>query len=82
MTQDVEKLFPELEYKGADNPAQNFYDLDNSGFGVLAIKAIQEQQTIIEQQQATIESLTTQILDINQKLNNILIESRQETTSG
>jgi len=35
--QDVEKLFPAFGFKGADNPAQDFYHLDYSGFGMLAL---------------------------------------------
>jgi hypothetical protein len=57
MAQDVEKIFPELVYKGADNPQQEFYHLDYSGFGVIAIKAIQEQQKIIEKQETEIRDM-------------------------
>jgi hypothetical protein len=57
MAQDVEKIFPELVYKGADNPQQEFYHMDYSGFGVIAIIGIQEQQKIIEKQETEIQDL-------------------------
>ena len=46
IAQDVEKLFPNLVVPPNDE-SEN-YTMDYSGFGVLAIKAIQEQQVEIE----------------------------------
>ena len=68
IAQEVEKIFPELVFKGSDNPAQNFYTMDYSGFGVIAIKAIQEQQQIIEQQKNEIDALKKEIELIKKKL--------------
>lgn len=68
IAQEVEKIFPELVFKGSDNPAQDFYTMDYSGFGVIAIKAIQEQQQIIQQQKNEIEVLKKEIEAIKRKL--------------
>ena len=46
MAQDVLPLFPELVGQAEDG----YFALNYSGFGVVAIKAIQEQQEIIETQ--------------------------------
>lgn len=61
IAQEVEKLFPELVFKGSDNPEQEFYSMDYSGFGVIAIKAIQEQQQVIQQQKNDIDTLKNEI---------------------
>lgn len=68
IAQEVEKIFPELVFKGSDNPAQDFYTMDYSGFGVIAIKAIQEQQQIIQQQKNEIDLLKKEIEAIKKKL--------------
>ena len=68
LAQEVEKIFPELVFKGSDNPDQDFYTMDYSGFGVIAIKAIQEQQKIIDKQKAEIYLLKKEIELIKQKL--------------
>ncbi len=57
MAQDVEPLFPELVEINEDG----FYGLNYDGFGVVAIKAIQEQQKIIETQQSEIDQLKNEI---------------------
>lgn len=68
IAQEVEKIFPELVFKGSDNPNQNYYTMDYSGFGVIAIKAIQEQQKIIDKQKTEIDQLKKEIELIKQKL--------------
>lgn len=68
IAQEVEPLFPELVFKGADNPAQDFVTMNYSGFGVLAIKAIQEQQALILQQQQNLNSQQTEIRDLKKQL--------------
>lgn len=55
IAQDVQPLFPELvSYAGEK---QDIMTLNYNGFSVLAIKAIQEQQTLIEELQKRIETL-------------------------
>ena len=54
IAQEVEPLFPEVvSYSEADA----LYGVDYSAFGIIAIKAIQEQQGIIENQQKQIDEL-------------------------
>lgn len=54
IAQDVQKLFPQVV---AHEEGETLLGMDYSKFGVIAIKAIQEQQLIIEKQQAEIDAL-------------------------
>jgi hypothetical protein len=54
VAQDVVPIYPELVNY---NQEDDLYQLNYSGFGVVAIKAIQEQQIIIEDQQKQIDEL-------------------------
>ena len=60
IAQEVQPLFPELT--GLAGEDQSVMTLNYDGFSVLAIKAIQEQQVLIEQLQQRIEMLEEQIL--------------------
>lgn len=53
MAQDVLPLFPELVGQAEDG----YYTLNYAGFGVLAVKALQEQQELINTQQQEIKVL-------------------------
>jgi Chaperone of endosialidase len=58
MAQDVQPLFPELVHQNRDRETNEpFLMMDYSSFGVIAIKAIQEQQTIIDGLQSQIDEL-------------------------
>lgn len=58
IAQEVLPVFPELvSYSEADD----LYGIDYAGFSVVAIKAIQEQQRVIELQQETIDDLTKRL---------------------
>jgi hypothetical protein len=57
VAQDVEKLFPELVSISNDERSPGIYSMNYAGFGVLAIKAIQEQQNEISDLKARIEQL-------------------------
>jgi Chaperone of endosialidase len=58
MAQDVQPYFPELVYQRYDREiTKPLLTMDYSGLGVLAIKAVQEQQTIIQNQQKQIDDL-------------------------
>jgi Chaperone of endosialidase/Collagen triple helix repeat (20 copies) len=58
MAQDVQPYFPELVYQRYDREiTKPVLTMDYSGLGVLAIKAVQEQQTIIQEQQKQIDEL-------------------------
>jgi hypothetical protein len=69
MAQDVQPFFPELVYQRYDRDiTKPLLTMDYSGFGVIAIKAIQEQQRIIETQQEKINSLEGEIQKIRAAL--------------
>jgi hypothetical protein len=58
IAQEVEPLFPELVRAPDPNSEREpYYTLDYSGFGIVAIKALQEQQAVIDAQQAEITEL-------------------------
>jgi hypothetical protein len=58
MAQDVLPYFPELVYQKKDRETKEpFLMMDYSGFGVIAIKAIQEQQELINNLQIQIDEL-------------------------
>ncbi len=57
VAQDVEKFFPELVSVSSDERSPGVYSLNYAGFGVLAIKAIQEQQEVINLLKTRIEQL-------------------------
>ncbi|MEN7547011.1 tail fiber domain-containing protein [Rapidithrix thailandica] len=58
IAQDVLPLFPELvHYSQADD----LYGINYAGFSVIAIKAIQEQQTVMDEQQQTIDDLLKRV---------------------
>jgi uncharacterized protein (DUF1015 family) len=66
VAQDVKELFPGLVHIIADstsgkNDYKDLHAVSYTGFGVLAIKAIQEQQKLIEVLQAKIAALETKI---------------------
>lgn len=77
IAQEVEPLFPELVFKGSDNPAQDFLTMNYSGFGVLAIKAIQEQQAMIQQQQVSLSSQQKEIDVLKKQLNALITRLEQ-----
>ena len=66
IAQEVEKLFPSMVK--TPNEEQEFYTLDYSGFSVLAIRAIQEQQEIIKKQQSKIDELEKRLKAIEDRL--------------
>ncbi len=65
MAQDIQPLFPELVGETEDD----YLGLNYAGFGVVAIKAIQEQQQIIDAQQQQLASLQK-----SQEQTNLLVQ--------
>ncbi len=59
VSQDVEKLFPQLVQE-----QDGYFFMNYSLFSVVAIKAVQEQQSIIEKQQQEIDDLRKEIDEI------------------
>ena len=64
IAQDVLPLFPELVVKTTDKENNELLAINYSGMSVVAIKAIQEQQEIISQQEKRIEDLERQLENI------------------
>jgi len=68
IAQDVEPLFPQIVTPPiVDGERETNYTMDYSGFGVLAIKAIQEQQVIIDSQEARIAKLEALVAELAAK---------------
>lgn len=67
IAQDVEKIFPEVVYKSKADNAEDYYTMDYTAFGVLAIKAIQEQQKTINTLEDRIAKLERALSAVNSK---------------
>lgn len=71
IAQELQQAFPELvsvHTTNDGNPSvENQLGVDYAGLSVVALKAIQEQQTIIEQQQQVIEELTKRLTALEQR---------------
>jgi hypothetical protein len=75
IAQDVEKVFPQFVNAPAKGMEDRMnYTMDYSGFGVIAVKAIQEQQEIIEGQQKRISQLESELTAIKTALEQAGIE--------
>lgn len=75
IAQDVEKIFPAIAKAPSSEDGEENYTMDYAAFGVVAIKAIQEQQqqiqdqtNLIAQQQLVIESLQAQMQSMQAEL--------------
>ena len=68
IAQDIQKVFPELVKKGAIDKDGGQLAVNYAGFGVIAIKAIQEQQEIIEGQQQEINKMKSILKSIEDRL--------------
>src|SRR5690606_5597777 len=66
LAQDIETVFPEL----VETDEDGYLGLNYSGFGVLAIKAIQEQQTEIELLKKQLEEQKAELSEIKNLLKN------------
>lgn len=64
IAQEVESIFPEVVHF---SETDNLYGVDYASFGVIAIKAIQEQQSVIENQQKQIDELKALVTTILNK---------------
>ncbi len=59
IAQELEKVFPQFVYFGGDD--QKYYTVDYGSMSVIALKAVQEQQAMIEAQQTQIEKQQTEL---------------------
>jgi hypothetical protein len=81
MAQDVRQYFPQLVYEVTyDDGEESWLQLDYAGMSVIAIKAIQEQQEIIDAQAQRIELLEQLLLNVDSRLN-ALEQETQSTTA-
>lgn len=73
IAQDVEELFPQIVSKDdvAEDSDEYLYHMDYSGFGVLAIQAIKEQQEIINRQQSAIDQLSKELKALKSEIENL-----------
>jgi len=65
LAQELEKVFPQFVFYGGDG--QVLYTVDYAGLSVIALKAIQEQQKMIEDLKKKIEELEIVNTKLNQK---------------
>ena len=89
IAQDIAEIFPELVIEPANknNVTKSPYVMDRAGVAVVAVRAIQEQQEIIEGQQVEINDLRTQLLemhDVKQRLEKLekLVTDEMHAKSG
>jgi Chaperone of endosialidase len=69
MAQDVEPYFPDLVFRKKERETgEPFMMMSYQSFGVIAIKAIQEQQEIITSQELRIKALEEEMRKIREKL--------------
>ena len=84
IAQDVMKIFPGLVAHNTDEKRGfDTYMLDYDGFGVIAIKGIQELMNMNESKDAVIDSLKSEIRNIRSEMNEIkamLLKSNQNNT--
>jgi len=71
IAQEVQEYFPELIYQETE---ENHLSLHYPDFGILAIKAIQEQQEIITDQEKRIKKLEENNSELKKKINEILLK--------
>jgi Chaperone of endosialidase len=70
MAQDVEPYFPDLVFRTKDRETgAPFLMMNYQSFGVIAIKAVQEQQTILDTQARRIQVLEDELKQIKSRLN-------------
>ena len=72
IAQDVMKMFPNLvTHHVMKERNLDVYTLDYSGFGVIAIKGIQELQQAVQKREQTITALKEQIAELETALSTI-----------
>ena len=80
IAQEVEGIFPEIVTHSMGDDSKDFYTMDYSAVGVLAIKAIQEQQKKISSLESRIAELETRlntgnVINSNDNISNEVINS-------
>jgi hypothetical protein len=79
LAQDVEKIFPEIVFHHQGDDGREYYTIDYGAYGVLAIKALQEQQekiTSLEDRIARLEAALANSAN-SKNINGITLEQNQ-----
>jgi len=83
IAQDVMKIFPAMvTHNVSKERSLDVYTLDYSGFGVLAVKGIQELEPVIEEQKKINEEQKVTILELEDRLNKLEAVIVQLTQKG
>jgi hypothetical protein len=68
LAQELERVFPQFVHFGGDD--QKLYTVDYAGLSTIALKAIQEQQTMIDAQKARIDDLAREVQELKELIRN------------
>lgn len=68
IAQDVEKVFPNLVNQGEGDTGNDVYTLDYTGFGVIAVAAIQEMQGKLNEKEEKVEELEDKVAALETQL--------------
>lgn len=72
IAQDIEPYFPEVVNRGTvGDTEEQLYTMDYSALGVIAIEAIQEQQTIITTQQNEIDTMKEMLEELTSRISEL-----------
>jgi hypothetical protein len=82
IAQEVEKVFPEVVHHVTLDDGTDEYTMDYSAFGVIAIKAIQEQQATIVEKNKQLNDLQSQLNELKIALVEKGILSSEEATAA
>jgi hypothetical protein len=77
LAQDVHALFPQLVGEFQSRTGETYQAVNYTGFGVLAIKALQEQQNEIETLKKENQSLRESLLQIERRISKLEITGKQ-----
>lgn len=66
IAQEVEKLFPDVVFHHNGDDGKDYYTMDYSAMGVLAIKGIQELKPVVDKQQEQIDQLQQELAELKQ----------------
>jgi hypothetical protein len=79
MAQEVKDIFPDAVSTVDGNDGKSYFTLNYNNFSVIAIKAIQEQQAKIAEQDKTIAELKNMILSLQGEMKSIKHEQQMNT---
>jgi len=74
LAQEVETLFPELVFHNESDDGKEYYSMDYSALGVIALKGIQELKPVQDKQAAEMEQLKQQNEWLQQQLDALKLE--------